>query len=125
MHYDMIVSMHVRLTRIFSSINDFILGLFSHNSICDDHQSIIEGLISSSAVLVGVLFAVSTISVTVMLFLAKAKAKLVTELNILKDSTKTTATYEDINIFPINTQTIKVNDNVAYSNVADPMQKQV
>ena len=102
-----------------------ILGFVNDNSVCDNHQSIIRGLISSSTLFLAAVLAVSTVSITTILFLAKTKAKIRNELSILKDSKKDTAVYEDINVFQANTQAINVNDNVAYTNMVISMQKPV
>lgn len=71
------------------------------------------------------LLAISTLFVIIVLSLAKAKAKIQSELNTLKDNGKNATTYEDINVIQANMLTIRVNDNVAYANMVLPMQRPV
>ena len=116
------ISIFIQSILIIVLFNIIFLGFVSHTSVCKDHQSIIGGLTSLSTLLMAALLAISTLFVSIILYLAKVKAKIQTELNTLKENRKNTTTYEDINLFPASTQTIRVNDNVAYANVVVPVQ---
>lgn len=56
----------------------------------------------------------ATVSFTMVLILVKMRVKFQREL---RETTKETSIYEDIDLHPLNTSSINTNDNVAYHNV--------